>query len=357
MSNYDFIAPRKRKQTLLIVEGNHEKNELMALLIKCFSELSIEQDNIIIYGTNIYQLYNDIVNYYGEDWQHQDVDLAYLVSAKKNFLPMLTKKEFVNILLIFDYERHDPYFAEKKICELQSYFMDVTDVGKLYLNYPMVESYQHFDGMPDEQFEHTYVSVTVQPGKEYKALVRDSYIAKLVEIPQKLDEILEYRFHVADSEWRSVAVEQMLSLKYTTAEWTMENVLCAENVKGILEGTIISEDMETVTQQVLHTLGNLKYSVEDDYYAHMRCVFAEIILQNIYKTRKIQGLSYFCEQEQLPDYFYRLNLLDILKRQNECSRDSESGIIWVLNTCVLFVADYNLNLLRKSTKRRESGRS
>lgn len=32
MSNYDFLTPRKRKRTLFIVEGNHEKNVLMRLL-------------------------------------------------------------------------------------------------------------------------------------------------------------------------------------------------------------------------------------------------------------------------------------------------------------------------------------
>lgn len=56
---------RNRSQTLLIVEGNHEKNELFWLIFKCFPEINIDMDNVWIYGTNIYLLYEDIVKEYG----------------------------------------------------------------------------------------------------------------------------------------------------------------------------------------------------------------------------------------------------------------------------------------------------
>ena len=42
MNNFDVFIPRKRSQNLLIVEGNHEKNELFALLFKCFPEMNID---------------------------------------------------------------------------------------------------------------------------------------------------------------------------------------------------------------------------------------------------------------------------------------------------------------------------
>lgn len=40
MSKYK-VQERKRNQTLLIVEGNHEKNELFWLIFKCFPEVDI----------------------------------------------------------------------------------------------------------------------------------------------------------------------------------------------------------------------------------------------------------------------------------------------------------------------------
>jgi len=84
MSKYK-VQERKRNQTLLIVEGNHEKNELFWLIFKCFPEVDIDLNNVWIYGTNIYMLYEDIVNMYGHDWVEEeiDVDLPFVISKKK----------------------------------------------------------------------------------------------------------------------------------------------------------------------------------------------------------------------------------------------------------------------------------
>lgn len=63
----DYIGEkRKRSQNLLIVEGNHEKNKLFWLLFACFPEIDIHMDDIWIYGTNIYLLYDDIEKEYGD---------------------------------------------------------------------------------------------------------------------------------------------------------------------------------------------------------------------------------------------------------------------------------------------------
>ena len=47
MSKYK-VQERKRNQTLLIVEGNHEKNELFWLIFKCFPEVDIDLNNVWI---------------------------------------------------------------------------------------------------------------------------------------------------------------------------------------------------------------------------------------------------------------------------------------------------------------------
>ena len=76
------------------------------------------------------------------------------------------------------------------ILNMQKYFVDSTDVGKLYINYPMIESYQDVAEMPDATYIDKTVSVTVRPGARYKALVRDKAVAKYVEFPNKLLEIM-----------------------------------------------------------------------------------------------------------------------------------------------------------------------
>ena len=63
MNNYATEA-RRRGRSLLVVEGDHEKNELFWLVFKCYPELHVDMENIWIYGTNIYMLYEDIIREY-----------------------------------------------------------------------------------------------------------------------------------------------------------------------------------------------------------------------------------------------------------------------------------------------------
>ena len=67
---------------------------------------------------------------------------------------------------------------------MQRYFNDAADAGKLYINYPMIEAYQHLSTVPDDQYAERKIPVSLQPGKEYKALVRrETGIASLFEFP------------------------------------------------------------------------------------------------------------------------------------------------------------------------------
>ena len=156
MNNYIGEA-RKRSQNLLIVEGKHEKDELFKLLFQCFPEMKISRDDIWIYGTNIYMLYDDIVKEYGEQWEKDDIDLPFVISKKQGMVPLRYKEDFTNIMLVFDYERHDTNFSEDKIIRMQKSFMDSTDMGKLYINYPMVESLKYTKQMPDNEF-YNYIA-------------------------------------------------------------------------------------------------------------------------------------------------------------------------------------------------------
>ena len=112
MSDYTVPA-RRRSRSLLIVEGNYEK-ELYRLIFKAFPELNIDIDDVWIYETNIYELYNDIVKAYGDDWAEEemqeimDIDLPLIISRKKYPDKICYKEDFTNIIIVFDYERHDP---------------------------------------------------------------------------------------------------------------------------------------------------------------------------------------------------------------------------------------------------------
>ena len=136
-------------------------------------------------------LYDDIVKEYGNEWEKDDIDLPFVISKKQGIAPLRYKEDFTNIILVFDYEHHDTHFSEDKISRMQKCFMDSTDMGKLYINYPMIESYQHLRSLPDEEYMERRVSVSLRSGVKYKVIVRDeSIINKFLEFQHKINDLL-----------------------------------------------------------------------------------------------------------------------------------------------------------------------
>lgn len=340
MNNYRGKV-RKRSQNLLIVEGHHEKNKLFWLILKCFPEININMDEIWIYGTNIYQLYNDIVKEYGEEWEEEDedIDLPFVISKKQYPDKLRYKEDFTNIVLVFDYERHDPNFSEEKILEMQRCFVDAADMGRLYINYPMIESYRHLCQLPDDDYAERKILVSSQPGKEYKALVKqESILGSQIDFPHRIDNLLEKHFGVSDTEKRKKCCNEILEISsVNNMESVIDNALQEVIPEHILP-TVKYQLADWVTKQgYIHT--NLTY------WKYIRGVFKQVIYHNISKANRIQYGQYRIPENKYKDYFERLDLSEILKVQNLVSKDDIEGFIWVLNTCIYFVAEYNFRLV------------
>jgi len=332
---------RRRGRTLLIVEGNHEKNKLFWLVFKCFPEINIDMEDVWIYGTNIYLLYDDIVKEYGDEWADEadDIDLPFVISKKQHPDSLCYKDDFTNIILVFDYERHDPNFSEGKILKMQRCFDDAADMGKLYINYPMIESYQHLKALPDFDYAERKILVSLRPGKEYKALVdRETVIDKAVEFPHRMNDLLEKHFGILDEEARNVCCSAVLNL---SNEHTMEDML-QEIFHGMLEGN----RCKTLKYQLVNWIEKLGYAhAGQTYWEYIRDIFKEIIYHNICKANRIQCGQYEIEASKYRECFEGLDLSAILQIQNDSSKDVNAGFIWVLNTCVFFVAEYNFALM------------
>ncbi|MBD5519990.1 MAG: hypothetical protein HDR03_01980 [Lachnospiraceae bacterium] len=332
---------RKRNQSLLIVEGNHEKNKLYWLLFHCFPEINIRMDDIWIYGTNIYMLYKDIEKQYGSEWgdSYEDIDLPFVISKKQNLELLRYKEDFTNIILVFDYERHDDNFSEEKILKMQKYFSDATDMGKLYINYPMIESYQHLKMLPDNQYINRTIPVSLQPGKEYKALVREeTVIAKVIEVPHKIENLLDERFGVCEEHMRKKCCKSILDICDAA---DMDN-----KIQGILYGVVEDANLQTAKYQIKDIIIKLGYVHNGQtYWNYMRSIFIQIIYHNICKANKIQNNQDEIEETEIKQCFEELDLTEILRVQNMTSQDAYTGYIWVLNTCVFFVPEYNFALV------------
>ena len=338
MSKSLDLGERKRGQTLIIVEGNHEKNELFQSIFNSFPELSIRAEDVWIYGTNIYRLYEAIIKEYGEDWDETDIDLPLLVSERTQGVKRY-KDDFTNIFLVFDYERHDPNFSADKIKRMQAYFSDATDNGQLYINYPMIEAYQDVDNFDFYNFMEKVVPVSLQPGAKYKAMVRNTTVDFAIEHRVRLYRMLQDRFNIKEEELHPIVKEILESKEAADFDKKMITLF-----GRVLEG----KDVQTAAYQVIDHVFKVGY-VKDglNYWEHLRKLFVKIITLNIEKAYRIQGGVRYepsIDLEMLKERFGKVDLKDVLDIQNRFS-ESEAGNIWVLSTCVMLVADYNFNLL------------
>ena len=275
MNNY-AVETRRRSRSLLIVEGKHEKNELFWLIFKCFPELNININDVWIYGTNIYKLYEDIVREYGNDWAKDriDVDLPFVISKKEHMETVYYRNDFTNIILVFDYERHDPAFSEEKILEMQHCFEDSTDMGKLYLNYPMIESYLHLKSMPDGEYINRKIPVSLQPGDRYKCLVKsESVLGKFIELPHRIDDLLAgERYQVNNNKKRQECCDAILKLSENELENGLEEIL----------HIVRNEKKEkTLKYQLKDWILKSGYIHENmTYWEYMREIFQKVVYHN-----------------------------------------------------------------------------
>lgn len=141
---------------LLITEGRRSEPKLFNKIINLFE---IEEDiSIYQYQSSIYSLYDYIKNNYDID-DISNLDIINLLKSRvrklndtnsEQYLEMLNQK-FTDIILIFDFEPHDPKFNDEVLLQLSQHFQDETEHGLLLINYPMHESYKHYKYSQSEE--------------------------------------------------------------------------------------------------------------------------------------------------------------------------------------------------------------
>ena len=121
---------------------------------------------IVPYNTNIYELYERM---FSDGFQDDLSLLGVLKERASEEDKWLFDQDYSDILLVFDYEPQDNRFSPGRLEEMQRYFNESTDNGKLYVNYPMVEACKHFLKMPDVEYLNR--SVSLEEVLKYKSIV------------------------------------------------------------------------------------------------------------------------------------------------------------------------------------------
>lgn len=328
-----------RRQVLILVEGKHEKEILLKMLLRCFPEIPVKQENIHIYETDVYDLYNRIEKEYGADWDEQDVDIPWIISVRNQIVPPLDGRKFTDVLLMFDFERHDNLYSDERIRRLQQYFSATGENGNLYINYPMIEAYQHMAAIPDPSYltksapksfgEH------VTYGQEYKAQVkRESYILRYLDFyEQCLREVSQKMLCAQDGDCEAVLF-QILALS--------NNSSLIEDIDNVLAEKEITEDNRNNLKYLLRAkIARLGYTAEGkSFWEKMRELFICVINQNIEKSWYIQNGLRDGTYTDLHEVYNTIDWSRVLNQQIIFSSQEQNARIWVLCSCITFLGEY-----------------
>ena len=200
------------RKILLIVEGEKEEIRILGSHSHGLLHLIGADYEIVPFANPIYELYDAYVN------NEYDDLVAYLVAEKGLTLDkgVISKNAFSAIYLFFDFEPHYHKYSDDKIIHMSQLFNNETDLGKLYINYPMVESIYHFSELPDTNFNNRTVTIDKGfNGKEYKSLVnKESCIVKSKITPKEMCYIIAHNYYKARSisgcESNEVSSEEVL---------------------------------------------------------------------------------------------------------------------------------------------------
>jgi hypothetical protein len=132
----------------LIAEG--EKTEKQ--FFKNIGKLYLNKGSVLhifSYKTHIFTLYKKIKE--ARETFTETIRTLREIAKNDPDIEILNNK-FAYIYLVFDFERHDPNFGYDKLFDMIKLFNDETEKGKLYINYPMVESYKDHSKFDEDDY-------------------------------------------------------------------------------------------------------------------------------------------------------------------------------------------------------------
>ena len=164
------------RKVLFVVEGERDDPRFLRKLIGTFFE--VRPENVFSYGTNIHALLESAC---GEDGIDGDVDLVQLLMERAGDEDRaMLRQRFTDVFLVFDLDPQDPRYDPDRIDAALRHFDDSTDNGKLYINYPMLESYRHMSFVGDPSYMDR--TVMAEDIRRYKRIVGEQGCQELKDL-------------------------------------------------------------------------------------------------------------------------------------------------------------------------------
>lgn len=156
------------RRVLLITEGRRAEPRFLRRMIEKTVGEQGGRISVYSYGTNIHRLMR-LVPEDEAEYAFFDIVQVLREDVRSRGLPFPID-EYTDVFLVFDMDPQDQgYGGGRQLRRASRLFTDSVDRGKLYLNYPMLESYKHVRSLDDE----SYLTSTVARNdiQDYKALV------------------------------------------------------------------------------------------------------------------------------------------------------------------------------------------
>lgn len=156
----------KNRNILLIVEGEITEVEVFNKISALFFD---RKTKLIFYPykSNIYSLYQKIKEY---DELTSTIEILKEIAPNKKMRSVLNIN-FSEIYLIFDFDPQEPAYSDVKIKELTSLFDNETEFGKLYINYPMMESFRDHNNFDLMDYLSRSISLENLTSNNYKKFI------------------------------------------------------------------------------------------------------------------------------------------------------------------------------------------
>ena len=226
---------------LFVFEGEEREPRLYRTLERLYFPKG--NDNIVLsFGNNLYELYNELKEY-GAGGDIVPLLRQRLARRGCAALDGVRASDIAQIFLFFDYDFQNAQLPldeiNKRVEEMLALFDDETGNGKLYINYPMVESIWYTKELPDEAYAR--YTVSREDCKDFKRLAREFSAYKSLD-------------HILFKEGESPTKEKYLKVKYnwqhlksmnvrkanllTTGHYAMPSEKSAVNQQAVFEAQL-----------------------------------------------------------------------------------------------------------------------
>ena len=139
----------KSKNILFVVEGkNDEPRFIEQLLLKCYPTSNFK---IHSYEANLHMLASRLKKDYSS-FEEDELDILLFLKSYEKKQKEIFDLKYTDVFLIFDFEPQHPDLHFDTIQKMIRYFNQSDERGKLFINYPMMQSYRHLNALPDNDF-------------------------------------------------------------------------------------------------------------------------------------------------------------------------------------------------------------